>query len=80
VYQVSGKAANMYKIFKLKCHFSPKYEAYYTVLITRANNAKLLLMNHVTSEVAKLAEFHPSNRFALQKVRILLQCIDPGYN
>jgi hypothetical protein len=70
----------MYRIFKLKCHFSPKYEAYYTVLITRANNAKLLLMNHVTSEVAKLAEFHPSNRFAPQKARILLQCIDPGHN
>jgi hypothetical protein len=75
----SGKAANIYKIFKLKCHFSSKYEVYYTVLITRADNAKLLLINRVTREVAKLAEFHPSNRFAPQKVRILPQCLDPGH-
>lgn len=58
--------ANMYKILKLKCHFSPNYEAYYAVLITRANSAKPLLMNHVTVEVAELAQFHPSNRFAPQ--------------
>lgn len=54
-YQVSGKAANTYKILKLKCHFTPNYEAHYTVLTTMENNAKLLSMSHVTIEVAKLA-------------------------